>query len=141
MVLKIRLILILRLASKYATLIPTIGYGAISMSDCIFCKIVAQKIPAKLVHEDADFIAFEDIRPKAKVHVLVVPKKHIESLAHQQPEDLHLLGKLTQLLPVVAKKCGLHNGFRTVVNTGPGGGQEVAHLHYHILGGPTLPGL
>ena len=111
------------------------------MSDCIFCKIINKQIPAKLIFEDADFIAFNDIRPKAKVHVLVLPKKHIESLAHQGSEDLQLLGKLTQLLPVIARQCELEDGFRVVIKTGSGGGQEVPHLHYHILGGPKLPGL
>jgi histidine triad (HIT) family protein len=111
------------------------------MSDCIFCKIINKQIPAKLVFENADVIAFNDIHPKAKVHVLVVPKKHIQSLAHQTPEDCQLMGALTQWLPMIAKQCGLDNGFRTIINTGAGGGQEVPHLHYHILGGPILSGL
>ena len=108
------------------------------MSDCIFCKIIDKKIPAEIVFENEHFLAFKDIHPKAKVHWLLIPKKHLESLAHQESGDLQLMGELTQLLPVLAKKAGLDTGFRTIINTGVGGGQEVFHLHYHILGGGFL---
>ncbi|MDF2529263.1 MAG: family hydrolase [Gammaproteobacteria bacterium] len=104
-------------------------------NDCIFCKIVKAEIPAKKVYEDELFIGFHDIHPKAKTHVLLIPKQHITSLGHLSPADAELMGKLTLLLPKLAKDLGLHDGFRTIVNTGPGGGQEVPHLHYHILGG------
>ncbi|MDF2939947.1 MAG: histidine triad nucleotide-binding protein [Gammaproteobacteria bacterium] len=106
------------------------------MSDnCIFCKIVKGEIPSKKVYEDELFMAFYDLYPKAKTHVLVIPKQHIESLAHLSSQDAELMGKLTTLLPKLAKELGLHDGFRTIVNTGAGGGQEVPHLHYHILAG------
>jgi histidine triad (HIT) family protein len=111
------------------------------MSDCIFCKIVSKQIPAKLVFEDSDLIVFHDIYPKAPTHLLVVPKKHIPSLAHLEPEDTTLMGKLTVKLGEIAKEQGLSAGFRTIINTGPGGGQEVFHIHYHLLGGKTLGGL
>lgn len=109
------------------------------MSDCIFCHIASGKIPARKVFENERFMAFEDIKPKAKVHILVIPKRHIASLLEVTPDDLQLLGELTCLLPTIAQQCGLENGFRTIVNSGPGGGQEVPHLHYHLLGGGRLP--
>lgn len=103
--------------------------------NCIFCKIVKGEVPANKVFEDEDFIAFHDIHPKARVHVLVIPKKHIESLAHLSEQDSDVIAKLTLRLPKIAKQLDLSTGFRTVINTGKGGGQEVFHLHYHLLGG------
>lgn len=111
------------------------------MTDCIFCKIVNGELPCNKVYEDKDFIAFHDLYPKADTHVLVIPKKHIHSLKEAHSEDEALIGQLTLLLPKLAEMLNLHKGFRTVVNTGKGGGQEVFHLHYHILGGDHLPGL
>ena len=107
------------------------------MSDCIFCRILAGEIPSERVYEDEDMVAFNDIHPKAPVHVLVIPRKHIHSLAEAGEDDAALLGRVTLALPRIAKSLGLTQGFRTIVNTGPGGGQEVFHLHYHILGGPA----
>lgn len=107
------------------------------MSDCLFCKIAAGEIPATRVYEDEHLIAFHDIRPKAPVHVLVIPRKHIASLVEVGAEDAALLGQVTVTLPKIALALGLDQGFRTIINTGPGGGQEVYHLHYHILGGPN----
>lgn len=104
------------------------------MSDCIFCNIITKKIPAKLVFEDDDLIVFHDIHPKASTHLLVVPKKHIASLAELTHEDAALMGRLTVKLGSLAKAQGLTSGFRTVINTGPAGGQEVYHIHYHLLG-------
>ena len=109
------------------------------MSECIFCLIAAGKIPAKKIFENERFLAFEDIKPKAQVHVLVIPKHHIVSLMDISQEELLLLGELTCLLPNIAKQCGLDTGFRTIINSGVGGGQEVPHLHYHLLGGRRLP--
>jgi len=106
-----------------------------SHENCIFCKIVQGKIPATIVYEDEQFIAFNDIYPKAKVHVLIIPKRHIESLAHCTELDAELITRLTLTLPKIAKQLGLDTGFRTTINTGKGGGQEVFHLHYHLLGG------
>ncbi len=110
------------------------------MSDCIFCQIVAGKLPVDKVYEDEHILAFHDIAPKAPVHVLVIPKQHVASLAEISEADRDWVAHLALTLPKIAEKCGLHQGFRTIVNTGPGGGQEVFHLHYHILGGEQLPG-
>ena len=109
------------------------------MDSCIFCQIIAGEIPAERVHEDQWCMAIKDINPKARVHLLVIPNKHIQSLAHLSPEDEELMGHLTLQIPKIAAEAGLDNGFRTVVNTGPGGGQVVGHIHYHILGGGPLP--
>lgn len=105
------------------------------MDDCIFCKIAQGVIPSSKVFEDEDVLAFRDINPKAPVHFLIIPKKHIASLADAKPEDAALLGKLINLVPVLAKQEGCVNGFRTIINTGRDGGQEVDHLHIHVLGG------
>jgi len=104
------------------------------MDDCIFCKIIRQEIPCDKVYEDEQFIVFHDIHPKAKVHVLVVPKEHVISLCELQTEHQPMIGQLMLLLPNIAKQLGLSSGFRTVINTGKDGGQEVAHLHVHLLG-------
>ena len=108
----------------------------VTKDDCIFCKIGKEEIPAKAIYEDDDVIAFNDIKPKATVHFLIIPKAHITSLADATPADTPLLGKMLALVPVLAKKAGCENGFRTVINTGRDGGQEVPHLHIHVLGGP-----
>ena len=110
------------------------------MSDCIFCKIIEGKIPSKKVYEDDDLYAFHDINPAAPVHVLVIPKQHVESLADCGAEHAEMLGKLFAKLGDIARDQGLTEGFRTIVNTGRVGGQEVYHLHAHILGGPQPVG-
>ncbi len=107
------------------------------MTDCLFCKIITGQIPCKKIYEDDQFLAFEDIHPKAPVHALIIPKKHITSLAHLQEQDRLLMGDLTLLLPQLARQLQLKQGFRTQVHTGAGGGQEVFHLHYHLLGTPV----
>ena len=104
--------------------------------DCLFCKIVAGQIPSKKVHEDEEMLAFHDIHPWAPVHVLVIPKAHIASLAEAGPEHEALLGRMLGLAPRLMRQLGVTNGFRTVVNTGRDGGQEVPHLHLHAFGGP-----
>ncbi|WP_157670240.1 histidine triad nucleotide-binding protein [Chitinibacter sp. GC72] len=106
------------------------------MNDCIFCKIVKGEIPASKVYEDDDVIAFKDIRPAAPVHLLLIPKRHIESLLDCTADDQALLGKMLALTPVLAREQGLGAGFKTAINTGLAGGQEVFHLHLHILGTP-----
>lgn len=106
------------------------------MSDCIFCKIVNRDIPAQTVYEDEDMLCFKDINPAAPVHLLLIPKIHFDSLAHAAPEHEALLGKMMLKVPQIAQQHGLHNGFKTQINTGKGGGQEVFHLHIHILGRP-----
>ena len=106
------------------------------LDDCIFCKIARGEIGSSQVYEDDDVLAFRDINPKAPVHFLIIPKQHIESLAAAKPEDAALLGKMINLVPQLAKQEGCANGFRTVINAGRDGGQEVPHLHIHVLGGP-----
>lgn len=114
------------------------------MDNCIFCKIAAKQIPAKVIYEDDDVLAFHDINPAAPVHFLVVPKKHLATLADCKEEDAPLLGKMSLLAPKLAQELGCgydaadggKGGFKTVFNTGPDGGQEVYHLHMHVVGGP-----
>jgi histidine triad (HIT) family protein len=109
------------------------------MTDCIFCKIVNGDIPSKKIYEDEDAIAFNDIHPIAPVHFLIAPKLHIESLASCDVSHEKLLGKLLLLAPHLATQQGL-KGFRTMINTGSEGGQEVFHIHIHVFGGgTTLP--
>jgi histidine triad (HIT) family protein len=106
--------------------------------DCIFCKIVANSIPAKKVRDDDTLLAFHDIDPKAPIHILVIPKKHIASLAEAQSGDAELLGRLLLATADIAREQGLVNGYRVVISTGPDGGQTVDHLHLHILGGRPM---
>jgi len=109
------------------------------MDNCLFCKIEKGTIPSDKVYEDEDIIVFKDITPKAKVHLLVIPRKHIDGLNDLLPEDQDIIGKMMLLLSKLAKEQGLEDGFRTIINTGKGGGQEVFHLHIHLLGGGSLP--
>jgi histidine triad (HIT) family protein len=108
--------------------------------NCIFCKIIAGKIPSKKVYEDEEIFAFHDINPWAPVHFLVVPKKHIASMAQLSAEDAGLMGRIMTLIPKLALEAGCNpypqGGYRVVCNTGDEGGQEVHHLHIHIIGGP-----
>jgi histidine triad (HIT) family protein len=110
------------------------------VSDCIFCKIVDGKIPAKKVYEDEDILAFNDISPARPVHVLVIPKKHITSLASVAAEDTPVLGKILAKANEIAVAQGSPDGFRVIINTGRVGQQEVPHLHAHIVGGPDPVG-
>ena len=103
-------------------------------SDCIFCKIIGGTIPSKKIYEDADFIAFHDIKPMAKVHFLIVPKLHVESLKDCDESHQALLGRALLLAPKLAAEQGL-KGFKTLINTGHEGGQEVFHVHVHVFGG------
>ena len=104
--------------------------------DCIFCKIVAGQISAAKVHEDEELLVFHDIHPWAPVHVLVIPKLHVATLYDVGPEHEGLLGRMLALAPRLMRQLGVEDGFRTVVNTGRNGGQEVFHLHMHVMGGP-----
>jgi len=109
------------------------------MGDCVFCKIVKGEIPAKVVYEDDLIMAFHDINPQRKVHVLVIPKKHIPSVNDIKPEDKELMGHLWTKMPEIAKKLGIaENGYRIIVNTGKHGGQEIYHIHFHLLGGEPV---
>jgi histidine triad (HIT) family protein len=108
--------------------------------NCLFCKIVAGKIPSRAVFDDDEFYAFHDIHPWAPVHFLIIPKRHIISMAHVGPDDVGLMGRLMALVPKLALQEGCNpypqGGFRLVTNTGAEGGQEVQHLHFHVMGGP-----
>jgi histidine triad (HIT) family protein len=110
------------------------------MSDCIFCKIIRGEIPCKKVYEDDDILAFHDINPIAPVHFMVVPKLHVASLADTDASHAPVLGKLFAKLGDLARSQGLTDGFRTIVNTGRVGQQEVYHLHVHVVGGPDRLG-
>lgn len=108
--------------------------------NCIFCKIAAGQIPSQKVHEDDQVFAFHDINPWAPVHFLLIPKTHIPSMAQVGPEQAPLLGHILSLIPKLALEqgCGPYpeGGYRIVINTGAQGGQEVHHLHVHVIGGP-----
>ena len=114
--------------------------GGVFMSDCIFCKIAAKEIPSTLVYEDEQVVAFEDLEPQAPVHVLVIPKKHVESIAALKGEDKELAAHiLVDVIPQLARELGIdQKGFRVVANTGEEGGQTVKHLHFHLLGGRSM---
>jgi histidine triad (HIT) family protein len=107
------------------------------MQDCIFCKIVSGAIPSKKAYEDADVLAFHDIQPQAPLHVLVIPKRHIGSLADAGSDDERLLGKMLALTGRLARENGSPDGYRVIVNTGRIGRQDVPHVHIHVVGGPT----
>jgi histidine triad (HIT) family protein len=108
--------------------------------DCLFCKIVEGRIPSRKVYEDADLFAFHDIHPAAPVHFMIVPKAHIASLAHATEADAPMLGRIMLLAPKLAMEQGCNpypdGGFRVMTNVGLEGGQEVHHLHVHVMGGP-----
>lgn len=108
--------------------------------DCIFCKIIKHEIPSNVVFENENVIAFEDLNPVAKVHVLVVPKKHIESLMDIKEEDNTYIIEIHKAIKEVAKIKNIDkDGFRVITNCGENGGQTVKHLHYHVIGGEKLP--
>ena len=110
------------------------------MSDCLFCKIIAGEIPCNKVYEDGNFLAFHDIHPKAPTHVLVIPKTHLVSLADATEADSALLGQMMDRVRYIADvELNLEVGYRVIINVRAGGGQEVDHIHVHILGGKTLP--
>jgi len=106
------------------------------MDDCIFCKIARGEIPSKKVYEDGEIFAFHDIHPQAPVHFMMIPKRHISTLAQATADDAGVLGRMLALSARLAREQGLPDGYRTIINTGRIGRQEVMHLHVHILGGP-----
>lgn len=109
------------------------------MSDCLFCKIIAGGIPATVVHKDEHLTAIRDINPQAPTHILILPNRHLTSVAEAQANDTGLLGTLLLAGKQLAEKEGLvQNGYRLVINTGEAGGQTVAHLHVHLLGGRRM---
>ena len=115
------------------------------MENCLFCKIAEKKIPSAIVYEDEDLLAFKDINPAAPVHLLVIPKKHFATLSDCSANEAPLLGKMLALAPRLAEESGCAvgydadgsptGGFKTLINSGPNGGQEVYHLHLHVIGG------
>ena len=109
------------------------------MTDCLFCKIVARDIPAQLVHEDSDLVAFKDINAQAPLHVLIVPRRHIATLNDLVPEDDALVGSMFRVAAALAKQHGYdERGYRTVFNCNRGAGQTVFHIHLHLLAGRGL---
>lgn len=109
------------------------------MEECIFCKIIKREIPAEIVYEDEEIIAFKDINPAAPIHILVIPKKHIASLIELKKEDEATIGRIYTVINMVAQEQGVkERGYRVIVNCGKEGGQEVGHLHFHLLAGKQL---
>jgi histidine triad (HIT) family protein len=106
--------------------------------NCLFCRILRGEIPAKKVYENDHVLAFEDIDPKAPTHVLVIPKKHFAGLKEAQAEDAEVIGRCHLAAAEIARQRKIENGYRTVLNVGPGAGQSVFHLHVHLLGGRSL---
>ncbi len=121
------------------------------MTDCLFCKIAAKQIPSSIVYEDEDFLAFKDIYPAAPVHILIIPKQHIATLSDVDASHTEILGKMLALAPKIAKQEGCavtydadgkpQGGYKTLINSGPNGGQEIYHLHMHVVGGKPLAAL
>jgi len=107
------------------------------VEDCIFCKIVRGEIPAQKVYEDDEILGFHDIRPQAPTHFMLIPKRHIASLADAGANDAAVLGRFLTLTGRLAREQGSPDGFRTIVNTGRIGRQDVMHVHVHVIGGPT----
>lgn len=108
-------------------------------SDCIFCKIIAGEIPSKKAYEDDDIIAIYDIQPKAPVHLLVIPKRHITGADEITTENSGAVARIFERIPEIAKKTGAKNGYRVITNVGSDAGQTISHLHFHILARSKLP--
>lgn len=109
------------------------------MEDCIFCKMIKGEIPVNKVYEDEEILAFYDINPATPIHILVIPKKHIDCVAHMEKEDEQLIGKIYSVINKIAEEKGFkENGFRVIVNSGKDSGQEVMHLHFHVLAGTRM---
>mgnify|MGYP000284825972 FL=1 len=109
------------------------------MENCVFCKIIKGEIPSEKVYEDDEIFAFKDINPVAPIHILVIPKKHIETLLEVTEEDSKLIAKIYMTINIIAKDLGIEkDGFRVVANCGRDSGQEVMHIHFHMLAGKKL---
>lgn len=106
--------------------------------NCVFCKIIKGEIPSQKVYEDDETLVFKDIEPKAKIHLLAIPKTHFALLSEAGEAETAQIARLLKKIPSIAKKCGCERGYRLVVNQGEDAGQTVPHLHVHILGGQTL---
>lgn len=109
------------------------------MADCLFCKIAQKKIPSEIVYEDEEIFAFNDTNPSAPVHILIIPKKHIEKLQDMSDNDKELLGKILLKIKEIAKDKKIDKGYKVQINCGEDGGQLVPHLHFHLLGGFKTP--
>ena len=109
------------------------------MSDCLFCRIANKEIPSNIVYEDEEVLAFKDINPVAPVHILVIPKKHMDSIKDMKKEDELLIGKIHTVINKIAEEQGVRDtGYRIVTNCGKDSGQEVMHLHFHLIAGKEL---
>ena len=108
------------------------------MADCLFCKIIEGKVPAKKVYEDDRVFVFEDINPQAPTHVLIIPKKHIVGLKEAEAKDAEILGYMQLVAAKLGRERGIEASYRTVYNVGPGAGQSVFHIHLHLIGGRPL---
>lgn len=108
------------------------------MSDCLFCKVGRKEVPAKMVYEDTDIFAFEDIHPQAPTHILLCPRKHVASLGDASPDDIAVLGRLLLVAAQLASERKVTDGYRTVFNNGRGASQTIFHLHLHLLGGRSF---
>lgn len=107
--------------------------------DCIFCKIINKEIPSTIVYEDDEILAFKDITPQAPVHIIVIPKKHIGKITDIEKQDEAVIGKIYSVINKIAVEQGIaEEGFRVIINCGENGGQEVKHIHFHLLGGAKL---
>lgn len=109
------------------------------MEDCIFCKIINNEIPSTKIYEDEFILAFNDISPLTPVHVVIIPKMHIDSADKINTENSFYVAKIFEQIPLISKKINLENGYRIITNIGNHGGQSVNHLHFHLLGGEKLP--
>ena len=128
-----------QLAKLNCLIINLYKRGRNKMNDCIFCKIIKGEIPSNKVYEDEEILAFKDINPAAPIHILVIPKKHIKSIIEIKEEDQEIIGKIYKKINEIAKEQGFdQKGFRVIVNCGEDGGQEVEHLHFHLLAGKKL---
>ena len=124
---------------KHKRTVPLLFQKGEKMEDCLFCKIIKGEIPSNKVYEDEEILAFHDIDPAAPIHILVIPKKHIISLAHLEQEDEAIVGRIYGVINKIAEEKGFkEEGYRVIVNCGKNGGQEVMHLHFHILAGKQL---
>jgi len=108
------------------------------MENCIFCKIGRKEIPSTVVYEDEHLLAFKDLNPVAPVHVLIIPKVHLNSLNDMTPEHMPMIGHLLNTVKTIARECGIGEGYRLVSNCGADGGQTVEHLHFHLVGGRMM---
>lgn len=109
------------------------------MENCLFCKIVSGKIPSAIVYEDEDILCFNDINPTAPVHILIIPKKHLAGINDITQDDASLIGRMFAVIKTLAAQYGVSDsGYRVITNCGPDSGQEVAHLHFHLIGGRAL---